>query len=155
MLPNLADSRVQSYVRAIRKSGGVVNTTIVLAIAIGVAQQTAPQVLETNGGWLGFSSRAWGKSLLKRMNFTKRKGTKSALKVPDNIGELRDHFTGMIRNIMEQNNIPPEMVINFDETAIAIVLASSWSMASCGSKQVPLTGLDDKRQITAVLGCSI
>eukprot|EP00117_Sycon_ciliatum_P034838 scpid48499/ scgid26512/ Pogo transposable element with KRAB domain len=149
MLPNQADSRVQSYVRAIRKTGGVVNTSIVLATAIGVAQQTAPQVLESNGGWLGFSSRAWGKSLLKR------KGTKSALKVPDNIGELRDRFTGMIQNTMEQHNIPPELVVNFDETAIAIVPASSWSMASCGSKQVPLTGLDDKRQITAVLGCSM
>ena len=55
---------------------------------------------------------------------------------------------------MKEHSIPPELVINMDETGLPIVLVSDWSLDEKGTKQVPLTGLDDKRQITAVLACT-
>ena len=47
------------------------------------------------------------------------------------------------------------MEFNFDETGICIVPSSSWTMAVKGSQQVAVTGFDDKRQMTAVIGCSM
>ena len=47
------------------------------------------------------------------------------------------------------------MVINFDQTGLNIVPASEWTMDVRGSKQIEITGLEDKRQITAVLACSL
>jgi hypothetical protein len=48
-----------------------------------------------------------------------------------------------------------EMIVNFDQTGLSIVPTSSWTLAEKGAKQVEIVGLDDKRQITALLGCSL
>jgi len=155
LLPGNVDARVQTYLKAIRLTGGVVNTTVAIATAMGVAERLSPYILKTNGGWLSTTSRAWGKSLLTRMNMTKRKATKSAKKVPDNVEDLRQQFTTNILSTMKECNIPPAMCVNFDETGVMIVPCSAWTMAVKGSQQVPVTGLEDKRQMTAVLGCSM
>ena len=49
---------------------------------------------------------------------------------------------------MEMEDIPPEMVFNWDQTRISIVPGSSWTMELKG---VEIEGISDKRQITAVL----
>ena len=48
--------------------------------------------------------------------------------------------------------IPPQLVINFDQTGINYVPTSSWTMEKhAGVKRVKIIGKDDNRQITAVL----
>ena len=152
---NELDQRVVDYLLATRETGGVVNSRVVISTAIGVAQVLQPSLLQVNGGFLGPDSKAFAKSLLSRMNFSKRKGTKTAKKVPDNLDDLHRRFVKDIKDTMEKEKIPKEMVINFDETGVPIVPQSQWTMAEQGAKQVPLTALDDKRQITAVLACSM
>ena len=46
--------------------------------------------------------------------------------------------------------ITPELVLNWDQTGIHLVPASAWTMDKMGSKRVEITGVNDKRQITAV-----
>ena len=46
--------------------------------------------------------------------------------------------------------IPPQLILNWDQTGIHLVPASSWTMDKRGSKQVEIKGVNDKRQITAV-----
>ena len=53
------------------------------------------------------------------------------------------------------DEIPPELVINFDQTGIHYVPISSWSMEMEGAKRVEVVGKDDKRQITAIFGISM
>ena len=48
-------------------------------------------------------------------------------------------------------DIPPELVINWDHTGISIVPESSWTIKLKGSKRVEIVGISDKCQITAVL----
>ena len=43
------------------------------------------------------------------------------------------------------------MVVNFDETGVNVVPTSNWTLHFQGSKQVLITGIDDKRQLTMVL----
>jgi len=50
------------------------------------------------------------------------------------------------------NEIPPDLVINFNQTAKHYVLVNNWTMAKEGSKSVEIIGKDDKRQITAIFG---
>ncbi len=47
------------------------------------------------------------------------------------------------------------MIINWDHTGLNYVPVSNWTMAEEGSKRVKIVGLDDKRHITAVFGCSM
>lgn len=51
---------------------------------------------------------------------------------------------------MSMEDIPIELIINWDQTGLNLVPVSTWTMATKGSKRVPIQGLDDKRQITGV-----
>ena len=53
--------------------------------------------------------------------------------------------------IVKMEDIPQEMILNWDHTAVSIVPGSSWTFEMRGKKRVEITGLDDKRQITAVV----
>ena len=60
-----------------------------------------------------------------------------------------------IKNIASLDEIPPALIINWDQTGINYVPVSSWTMEVEGSKRVELVGKDDKRQITAVFASSM
>ena len=51
--------------------------------------------------------------------------------------------------------IPSELVINWDHTDVHYVQASNWTMERKGSKRIKVVGLDNKRQITLVFGVSM
>ena len=51
--------------------------------------------------------------------------------------------------------IPSDLIINWDQAAIKYVPVSNWTMADEGSQQVEVVGADDKRQITAVFGITL
>ena len=57
-----------------------------------------------------------------------------------------------VKVVMEIEEIPPELVINWDQTGIHCVPVSSCTMAKLGSKRVEIAGINDKRQTTAVFG---
>ena len=48
------------------------------------------------------------------------------------------------------DEIPLDVVINFDQTGINYIPVSSWTMEVEGAKRVEVAGKDDKRQITAI-----
>ena len=52
-------------------------------------------------------------------------------------------------------DIPEPLIINWDHTGIYYVLVSKWTMEKKGSTPVPIAGVDDKRQLTAILACSM
>ena len=155
LLGSDVDSATIRHLKATRAAGGIVNTRIAIATAMGIAKAMKPSLLKENGGFLDAQSRAFGKSLLSRMCYVKRKGTKACKKVPDNLEELRSAFVASIASKMAKHNIPPSLVINLDETGLPLVPVSQWTLAEEGSKQVPITGLDDKRQITGLLACTL
>ena len=76
------DNLVQIYIRKLRDAGGIVNKNIVIASAIGIVKAKNPSLLVENGGTLQLS-RPWAESLLRRMNFVRRKGTKQARNLPE------------------------------------------------------------------------
>ena len=55
-----------------------------------------------------------------------------------------------IKVVVALEEIPPGLIINFDQTGLKYVPVGDWTMAKKGSKSVPISGLGDKRQITAV-----
>ena len=47
-------------------------------------------------------------------------------------------------------NIPSELIFNWDQTGLNLVPAANWTMDHKGSKRIEIKGLNDKRQITPV-----
>lgn len=102
-------------------------------------------------------SKAWAKALLVRMNFVRRKGKvlKSARHLPTDFVNIKQAFLGRIATLIEEHKIPRELLINSDQIGSKFMPVSEWTMEERGSKQVPLTGLDVKRENTVLLGISV
>ncbi|VDI04793.1 Hypothetical predicted protein [Mytilus galloprovincialis] len=148
------DEEVVDYVKKLRATGAIVNKQILIACATGILEHKCRSMLQENGGHIALH-RSWAESFLRRIGFVKRKGTKAARKVPANFDELRVQFLASVSKIISENNIPEELVMNFDQTNISIIPCGNWTMEEEGSKQVEITGLEDKHQITALLTCTM
>jgi len=144
------DDYVVLYIKHLRSSGAVVNTAIVMAAATGMAQFCDSNLLSINGGPISIT-KSWAKSLLSRMHFVKRCATTKKPKMSTIDFEVgKTQFLYDAKVLIELEEIPDSLVLNWDQTGIHYVPVSSWTMAEEGSKRVEIVGVDDKRQITAV-----
>ena len=133
-----------------REKGGVVNTSIVKAAARGMLMSQERLRLAEFGGPATLTT-AWAKSLLKRMNYTQRRGTtKAKVSVPE-FNQAKELFLQEVIDVVPMEEIPIDLIFNWDQTGLNLVPVSSWRMTSKGSKCVEIQGLTDKRQITGVL----
>ena len=53
------------------------------------------------------------------------------------------------------NNIPEDLIFNRDQTGIHLVPVSEWTMEKQGTKNVIVTGVDDKQKITLVMAVTM
>ena len=154
LLGKKIDAVVQEYILKLRECGSPVNSAVVQAVAEGVLLAMDRTSLAQYGGHIKLSN-TWEKSLLARMNFTKRKGsTKEKVEVK-NFEKIKEKFLQDIVDIATMEEIPSQLIFNWDQTGINLVPYSSWTMEEKGKKRVGVIGLNDKRQITAVLCGSI
>lgn len=149
LLGERLDGLVQKYVLQVREGGGAINTAMVVAGAMGIVESLDRTRLVENGGDI-FLSRSWAKSLLKRMKFTKRRATTKCGISPQVFREVKTQFLQDVIDIVKMEDIPPQLIFNWDQTGLHLVPSSSWTMARKGSKRVEMKGMEDKRQITAV-----
>ena len=84
------------------------------------------------------------------MNFVKRRGSSTAKLTVANFEAVKEQFVIDVNAVVEMEDIPPQLVFNWDQTGISIVPGSSWTMEAKGSKRVEIVGMGDKRQITAL-----
>ncbi len=145
------DNQVQEHIKGIRAAGGVINQTIVIATGYGIAMNHNRTMLKEYGGSLELD-RARAASIMRRMGYMRRKGTKAAHSLPDNFQQEKEKFLATITNIVKKHDIPEQLIVNFDQTQVKIVPASDWTLNEAGAKQINMTALDDKRAITALLG---
>ena len=64
------DKAMQEYIEATRAAGGVVNTAIVMAAAVGIVSSRDMTKLSSHGGFINIT-KTWAKSLPKRMGYVK------------------------------------------------------------------------------------
>lgn len=114
----------------------------------------------------------WMRLQLHKWGLTPRAGTTVARKLPPNVEEVHELFIDRLAFLLRHDlpsgvtmvteggervpvtMIPPELVVNCDQGGIPPIAFSNSTWAKVGVKDVPLAGLDDKRQMTAVLGSS-
>ena len=148
------DAKVQEYIRKLRLAGGIVTSSIVIASAKGIVYHYNKALLPEHGGNL-ILSRKWVQSIMTRMGLVKRKATKATRKVPLDFQDVKAAFLHRIKDTVTKHAIPVSMIVNFDQTGSKFVPCSEWTMAQEGSKQVEVTGLNDKREMTALLAVSL
>ena len=151
LLGNKIDPLVQKYLKATRYKGGVVNTMIALATAEALTKRYS--LLEKDHIELG---KSWAQSLFCRSGFVRRMKTTGKVCIPfgaQKEAELK--FLHQIVNNVEKHQIPPNLIINFDQTPSKYVQASSTTMDKKGGSNVPIEGISDKRSITATFSVTL
>ena len=145
------DTLTQKFLKATRYKGGVVNSTVAIATATALANRYP--LLEKDNITLG---RSWAQSIFRRMGFVRRRATTGKVEIPQGAQkEAELKFMHQIVNQVEKHNIPPSLIINFDQTPSKYVQASSNTMAQKGIANVPVSGVDDKRSITATFSITL
>ncbi len=81
----------------------------------------------------------------------KRKATKAARKLPADFADIKLTFLERITNEVQSNSIPLALVLNWDQTGSKLVPVSEWTLEKEGTKQIPVVGKDDKREITVLI----
>ena len=138
------DEQAQEYILKLREHGCAINTTEVIAAAMGLGTIIDHMCLNEGGGPATLSV-PWAKSLLKRMNFTKwRVSTKSCAPLQD-IEEVQRNFLCELIETVEFNKTPPDLIFNWDHTGILLVPSAQWTMDEKVRKRVPFAGHNDKR----------
>ena len=148
------DKQVQHYLTDLRKRGCIINTSVTIAVAEGILLNKDANLLAANGGGIHLT-KDWAKYLFKRMGLVKRKGNTKAKVDVEQFDEMKRLFHQDIRIAVVMDEVPPELIINWDQTGLSYVPVSQWTMEEEGAKRVEIDGKDNKRQITAVFGCSL
>jgi len=82
------------------------------------------------------------------MDWTIRKGTRAAAHIPANVTELCERTFFRIVHLIINYKIPPELLINMDQTGVIIFMTSNTTYEQKGSRQVDIVGKDEKRAYT-------
>ncbi len=144
------DSMVQKYIKAMRDKGAVVTTPITMPVATALVESTDCTLLFKYGGPIEITAN-WAKSLLYRMKFVKRRGGSAKKMAVTNFGEVKEQFLLDVAATAYMEEIPYDLIFNWDQTALNIVPGSVWTLEKQGTKRVEIAGMDDKRQVTAVI----
>ncbi len=104
-----------------------------MAVAEGIVKNHDSNMLVCNGGHISLTKN-WAKSLLQRMGYVKRQASSKAKVTVSDFEAYKSQFVYDINTIIEMEEIPTKLVINWDHTGIHYVPISSWTMAKEGSK---------------------
>ena len=89
------------------------------------------------------------------MGYVKRKASSKAKITVENLASLKEQYLLDIRGVVDMEEIPQDLILNWDQIAVHYVPVSNWTMAMEGLKKVAIAGIDDKRQITLVLAATM
>ena len=84
------------------------------------------------------------KNVLHRMGFSKRRANSKAKILPQDFDLIKEQYLIDIKSIVCMKEIPDQLLINWDQTALKLVLSSNWIMKKRGTKCVEITAVDDK-----------
>lgn len=140
------DEKLLQYLRALRSRGGVVNIDVVRASALALIESNP----STSQQLVKFSMpRSWVQSIYRRLGFSKRMDTTGRPPVPQGLyNECRREYLCDIHDKVRKYSIPPDLVLNTDQTPCSYVSVGKSTMAKRGQKSVSIKGLTDKRNIT-------
>ena len=137
---------IQKFLKNTRSHGEVVNT----AVPIEVANALVERRPEKDLNHIQFRACTWARILFHRMGFVRRVGTRAKVEIPaGSKKEAELTFLHEIVNNVEKFQIPSSLVLNLDQTNSKYISIGKTKMVEKDSNSVPISGLSDKRSLTA------
>jgi len=133
MVGKYIDGQLKSL-RCQNSSNG--NTSIPIAAAKGLVLYHDSNWLKDNDGHVELATH-WAKAMLQRLGFSKRRMTTN---FSIDFEERRAQFVFDVQAIIELEEIPDDLVVNWDQTGIHYAPVSDWMMEKTGAKRVEIVG---------------
>ena len=127
LLGNELDDRVKKYIKDVRAAGTPIDTTVVMASGEAIVRRTNKMLLKENGGPIDIT-KSWAKSLLSRIGYVKYKVCSTAKVEPLQYEEPQGQYLLDIKVVVKMENIPADLILNWDHTGINIVPGCPWTM---------------------------
>jgi hypothetical protein len=110
--------------------------------------------VKTKSGVFSCSVRYVRKFLKSHLNWTLRKATRAAQKVPANAqAQCRASFLRQALSI-RNHHIPAELRVNIDQAQIVLQDTGNMTYECIGAKQIAVIGKEEKRAFTVLMGVS-
>lgn len=142
------DMQLQEYVKSLREAKAIINSAIVISTAEGIVKSHDSNLLECNGGHIK-CTKHWAQHFLNWLGYVKQKATTKATIPSDDFEAQKVQFLFDIQTIIEMEDIPNDLVVNWDHTGINCVPVGNWTMATEGLKRIKVAGF------TAVFAASL
>lgn len=145
--PEVKDAII-SQLKTLRLTRVAINKPLVATIVRAHVLHNVPELLEK------FKiSNAWvTKFLHYELNWSSRKGTRTVHKVPQDAPQKILKAFCRISAVVRMEKIPPELIVNPDQTGVCLVPVANTTFEERGSSQVDLVGVSEKRQVRAING---
>ena len=155
MLEETLLKKVKDIAIGTRAAGGVTNRKQILNIAMGVVRANNPNALTEFDGILDLTDGR-ARDVLKQLKWSKHKGTTSKVDPsPQFLAEEKFTFQRTISTAILENEISAPFFVNLDQAPLSYVSPGKFAFSFKGAKNVPIIGVDDKRQITATFAISL
>lgn len=148
------DDMLQEKIKRMREHQAAISSSVVVGVGRALVMKHDKMTLSDFGGPVQLN-KEWARSVLRRMGFSKRRANFKSKLTPNDFTSVKETFLADIFSIVKMEEIPEQLIINWDHTAMKIVPSFSWTMEKRGTKRVEIDGIDDKRQIMAVFACSM
>ena len=79
-------------------------------------------------------NKEWARSVLRRMGFTKRRANSKSKILPNNFEEIKEQFLTDVQSVIDMEEVPPSLILNWEHTAMKIVPFTQWTMEKKGQR---------------------
>ncbi|KAG8699167.1 hypothetical protein FRC11_013896, partial [Ceratobasidium sp. 423] len=146
--PDLA-KRIIEMLTGMRAAGMVITRTVAQSVVLAFIRTEAPDLFHDPK--FKCSAAFIYRILRDDLQWTWRKGTNDASKLPDNWEAQCVDLAHRLAWNVRMHDVPAELVINADQTGVAYLGPGSSTWEVKGSKQVSIFGDGDKRQFTLMV----
>jgi hypothetical protein len=128
----------------LRTSGICVGRLLAQSIIIAIIQEKQPDLLEK----FKCSETYVSNFLQSVMDWSLRHGTRAAAHLPANVNEVCERTFLHLVHLINFYDIPPELIVNMDQTGIMLLVANNKTFNPKDAHQVNIHGCDEKRAYT-------
>jgi hypothetical protein len=148
---------ITTRLERLREASAPVTLVTVRGIVVATILKMAPEIFEKrakDGSTFRCSDSYLRNWLHGTLLWSERKATRAAQKLPDNWEHLCQRAFLRIAYGIKEQDIPPELFVNSDQTQVVYAQGSKLTWAKTGSRQVTVVGEDEKRAFTVVVSIS-
>ncbi|KAL3681947.1 hypothetical protein R1sor_024903 [Riccia sorocarpa] len=132
-----------------RTDGAVLNGNTIKAIAKAFFLLHYPEILQERGGLFQMSLNWIQQWVRETFHWSFRASTTAAQKLPPDWVEQGNSMCLRVAYLVFSKKIPEELIMNMDQTRLFLMpMGNERTYAAKGSRDVAVTGRDDKRQVT-------